>query len=353
MMEIMQASRRGENHGHPIVPASRKAATQADVAREVGVSRTLVSFAFRDAPGVSEETKRAIMEAAARLDYRPNTVAARLATKHPDSVGLYLLDLRNEVYTDVFDGLRETLHDHTNQLVLSVSKSASDTDPDAINTLMNARVGVIVAATFTESDEAVQRLSARVPVVSAVRFVPGVDSVYPDDEHGGRIATEHLISLGHRRILHLAGPPNDGLTGRRAGFEAQMRDSGLRPETITMSDYSRFAAREAIMPILQRQSPPTAIITHNDEAALGVREAAFQCGHRIPEDISLIGFDDTRASSIAGVDLTTINLHAHEMGRQAGELALRRLQAPDRPAEAIKLTPSLVIRRTTAPLAST
>jgi DNA-binding LacI/PurR family transcriptional regulator len=107
-------------------------ATQSDVAREVGVSRTLVSFAFRGAPGVSDETKQAIFAAAKRLGYRPNAVAADLARKHRSAVGLYLLDIRNEIYADILSGVRTALSQEPNRLILSVSRSVDGEDRGAV-----------------------------------------------------------------------------------------------------------------------------------------------------------------------------------------------------------------------------
>lgn len=330
-------------------PRPKRPATQEDVARAVGVSRTLVSFAFRGEPGVSPATRDLIFAAANDLGYRTNTVAARLASKRNTTLGLYMLDLRNEVYADIFDGLREVLHETENHLVLSVATSASDTDRGAVDMLLNARVGVIVAATFTESDDEIRRLAQSVPVVNTVRRVEGVDSVYSDDVAGGRMATEFLLTLGHRRVAHVAGPRNEGLEGRRTAYSAVMEEAGLRPQVVTSPDYSQESATRAIAPLLDSGDTPTAIFANNDLAALGVRTALHERGLRIPEDVSLIGYDNTRASRLPGVDLTTIDLHAVQIGRDAGRVALERLADPGSPPVDLSSEPTMVSRGTTAP----
>ncbi|UVJ40746.1 LacI family DNA-binding transcriptional regulator [Arthrobacter sp. CJ23] len=325
-------------------------ATQSDVAREVGVSRTLVSFAFRGAPGVSSETKQAIFDAAKRLGYRPNAVAADLARKHRSAVGLYLMDIRNEVYADILSGVRMALPQDRNRLILSVSRSVDGVDHGALESLIEARVGIIIAATLLDTDEQVRELAQIVPIVSVTRPVEGVDSVYSDDEAGARAATEHLLSLGHTRIAHLAGPVYDGHVVRRQSYERTMRDAGLAPQTLSAHDFTQDAGQRAAAELLDAADPPTAIFTHNDQFALGAREAAYARGLTIPGHLSLLGYDDSRTARLHGIDLTSVDLHAVELGRLAGMVALERLNNPDAPVASKRLTPRLVVRNSTAPL---
>jgi DNA-binding LacI/PurR family transcriptional regulator len=324
-------------------------ATQSDVARAVGVSRTLVSFAFRGAPGVSRETKEAIFEAAKRLGYRPNAVAADLARKHRSAVGLYLLDIRNEIYADVLSGVRTALPQDSNRLILSVSRSVDGVDSGALESLIEARVGIIIAATLLDSDEHVQQMARIVPLVSVTRPVPGVDSVYSDDSAGARAATKHLLSLGHTRIAHLSGPVYDGHVVRRQSYEQTMHDAGLSPQTVAAEDFTQDAGQRAAAQMLNQSDRPTAIFTHNDQLALGAREAAYARGLSVPEDLSLVGYDNSRTARLHGIDLTSVDLHAVELGRIAGAVALDRLNNPDAPIADERLTPQLVVRNSTAP----
>ena len=327
----------------------QRPATQSDVAREVGVSRTLVSFAFRGAPGVSGETKQAIFDAAKRLGYRPNAVAADLARKHRSAVGLYLMDIRNEVYADILSGVRMALPHDRNRLILSVSRSVDGVDQGAVDSLVEARVGIIIAATLLDPDAEVRELAHVVPLVSVTRQVDGVDSVYSDDDAGARAATEHLLALGHTRIAHFAGPEYEGHTVRRKSYERAMKEAGLKPHVVTAEDYTQEAGERAAARLLDAPDRPTAIFTHNDQFALGVREAAYARGLTVPGDLSLVGYDDSRIARLHGIDLTSVDLHAVELGRVAGVVALERLDNPDAPIADKRLTPQLVVRNSTAP----
>ncbi|WP_332601499.1 LacI family DNA-binding transcriptional regulator [Arthrobacter sp. S2(2024)] len=324
-------------------------ATQSDVAREVGVSRTLVSFAFRGAPGVSDETKQAIFEAAKRLGYRPNAAAADLARKHRSAVGLYLMDIHNEVYADILSGVRMSLPQAHNRLILSVSQSIDGVDAGAVDSLIEARVGIIIAATLLEPDERVRELARIVPIVSVARPVPGVDSVYSDDAAGARAATEHLLSLGHTRIAHLAGPDYDGHTVRRRSYEKAMRGAGLAPRTVPAHDFTQDGGMRAASEILDSADRPTAIFAHNDQFALAAREAAYARGLAIPGDLSLVGYDNSRTSRLHGIELTSVDLHAMELGSVAGAVAMDRLNHAQAPIADERLIPELVVRNSTAP----
>ncbi|MFE4198264.1 LacI family DNA-binding transcriptional regulator [Paenarthrobacter sp. NPDC056912] len=324
-------------------------ATQSDVAREVGVSRTLVSFAFRGAPGVSGQTRQAIFDAAKRLGYRPNAAAADLARKHRSAVGLHLMDIRNEVYADILSGVRMALPQDSNRLILSVSRSVDGVDQGALESLIEARVGIIIAATLLDSDEHVRELARIVPLVSVTRPVDGVDSVYSDDAAGARAATQHLLGLGHTRIAHLAGPLYDGHIVRRQSYEQTMRDAGLKPLTLAADDFTQDAAQRAATQLLLEADRPTAIFTHNDQFALGAREATYALGLSIPRDVSLVGYDNSRTARLHGIELTSVDLHAVELGQWAGAVALDRLNDPEVPIADKKLAPELVVRTSTAP----
>ena len=333
----------------PAAPGRPRPVTQEDVARAVGVSRTLVSFAFRGTAGVSEETRKAILDAAKRLGYRPNAVAADLARKQASAVGLYLLDLRNEVYADIFLGVRESLGQAANRLILSVSRTTSGIGDGSIGSLIEARVGVIIAATLIDTDEQVQELARTVALINVARHVQGVDSVYSDDRAGARMATEHLLNLGHTRIMHVSGPRHKGHEGRWRAYEATMRDAGLTPHVVFADDFTQEAAERSAATLLAHPDRPTAVFAHNDQLALGIREAAYKRGLTVPGDLSLVGYDDSRIAGIHGIDLTSVDLHALELGREAGAAALDRLANPDAPVVDRSSQPRLVVRGSTAP----
>jgi DNA-binding LacI/PurR family transcriptional regulator len=326
--------------------------TQDDVARKVGVSRALVSLAFRGAPGVSDETRRTILDSARLLGYRHNSIAADLAAKTRSTVGLYLLDFRNEVFADVFRGVRDALERKENRVILAVSDADEPTDQRAVDTLIEARVGVIIAATLMLPDAEVRALAQTVPLISVARKVSGVDSVYADDEAGGTAATCYLLHLGHRRIAHITGVEVEGHHWRRRAYEAAMTNAGLTPQTIVAHGYSQDAAERVARVVLASADRPTAVFAHNDEMAFGVREAAHSLGLRIPQDVSLVGYDNSRVARLHGIDLTSVDQHARRLGQEAGAAALARMRHDDVPLLDATHKPDLVVRGSTARRAS-
>lgn len=332
----------------PTPPGRPRPVTQEDVARAVGVSRTLVSFAFRGAPGVGAEMRQTILETAKQLGYRHNAVAADLASKHASAIGLFLLDLRNEVYADIFQGVREAVGEARHRLILSVSHSTGDVDRGSVESLMEAQVGIIIAATLLDTDAQVRELAASVPIVNVTRRVAGIDSVYSDDWAGALAATEHLISLGHERIAHVTATPYEGQEERRQSYAAAMDSAGLTPEIVTADEYTQQAAERAAAVLLNREDRPTAVFAHNDEMALGVRETAYAAGLSVPQDLSIVGYDNSRISQLHGIGLTSVDLRARELGRAAGTAALKRLASPDAPTVDERSDPRLIVRNSTA-----
>ncbi|MGM7774553.1 LacI family DNA-binding transcriptional regulator [Arthrobacter sp. KNU-44] len=320
----------------------------SDVARAAGVSPALVSLAFRDAYGVSKSSRDHILATAAKMGYQPNRVASRLASKTDDTLGVFLLDLHNEVFADMFDGMREAAQLTGRELVLAVGSVSGGLDRPALDSLVRARVDVTIAAGLLLSDSELAAYSGRLPLVSVARIVPGFDAVASDNVLGASLAVEHLLSLGHRHIVHLASPPTDGYLGRREGYARAMKNAGLTPHVITCG-YSRSAAFELVGPLLDSADRPTAIFTHNDQTALGVLDSVHSRGLRVPKDITVVGYDNTSATNLPGIDLTTIDLHPVDLGRRAAEIAVLRSKDPASEPMVEVFTPSLVVRASSAP----
>ncbi|ROQ38680.1 LacI family transcriptional regulator [Frondihabitans sp. PhB188] len=328
---------------------SRPRVTMDDVAAAAGVSRSLVSIAYRGVAGVSDETREHILAAGRALRYRPNTVASRLASRTGRSLGLFLLDLRNPVFADIFDGVSAVTEEAGAHLVLGVGDTAGTRDRLALETLLGARADVVLAAGAVLSDRELIALVGADRLVSVARRVPGVDSVYADDLAGARLVVDHLYFLGHRRIAHLAVPPTDGRTDRRAGYEVRMRELGLTPQVVTAVP-TLEAALAVATPLLGGPGRPTAVFANNDLAALGVVEAAGRLGLRVPDDLSVVGYDDSPLSGLRAVGLTSVDQHALDLGRRSAEAALWRLENPAGEVVDVSLSPRLVVRSSaTAP----
>lgn len=325
--------------------------TMEDVAREAGVSRALVSLAYRDAYGVSVETREHILSVGKKLGYRPNRVAAQLAGKEQLTIGVFLQDLHNDLFADIHDGIREVTDTGGKHTVLAVGKIDGSKDVEALETLLENRVDIVIAAGLTLSDRALKKYLSRVKVVSVMRQVSGAISIVSDNYRGATEATEYLISLGHRGIAFMANPPSDGYLDRAAGYVATMEAGGLTPRVVPGS-YSRQETEVIARALLSDSKRPTAIFAHNDQAALGVLDAAFALGLEPGRDISVVGYDNTSLSKSPSSALTTVDVHAFELGRLAAEEALKQLTETEAELPTITLDPTLVIRTSTGAPAS-
>ncbi|GHD10435.1 LacI family DNA-binding transcriptional regulator [Zhihengliuella salsuginis] len=324
-------------------------ATQSDLARELGVSRTLVSLALRGRAGVSPAMRRRILETADRRGYRRNTMAAELAGRRRTSVGLHLLDARNEIYSTILHSVQEELAGRERRLVLAVDSAPEHPDPRAVDTLLEANVGVVISTAVIGSEADIAALTARVPLIAMFRRVPGVDSISSDDDVGARRAVEHLADLGHRRIAHLTGPLFSGHSDRRESYQRSMSAMGAPADVVEADGYSRDAGLSAARGLLERPPGhrPSAVFAHNDELALAIREAAADLGLSIPGDLSLVGYDNSRTAGLTGIDLTTVDVAAADLGRAAAAAALRRLEDPAAAVVDRRFAPHLVVRGST------
>lgn len=320
--------------------------TMEDVAREAGVSRALVSIAFRDAPGVSQETKKRILNAARQIGYHHNIVASRLASHQTNTIGMFIPDVRNTIIPDLYDGVREAADRAAHHLVISISDADGKRDRSALEELLGVQVDVAVVPGCSLPDEELLELSQIRPMVAATREVPGLDSVLSDPRAGAELAVRHLHGLGHRRIWHIAPPVGSVFHHRSDSYEACMRELGLEP-VVVHSGYRQSDAARAAATMLDDPRPPTAIFANNDVAALGVLDALGERGLRAPKDVSLIGFDNTPTAALPGISLTSVDQHARRLGRLAAEAALRRISTPDAAPLVRVLDPLLVVRGST------
>ncbi|MEY4398379.1 MAG: hypothetical protein RLZ53_955 [Actinomycetota bacterium] len=314
-----------------------------DVAKAAGVSRALVSIAYRGVPGVSEATAQHIFQIGKKLGYVPNLNAARLASKKLNTIGVFLQDLHNEVFADVFDGIRSVIGQSDNQIVLAVGSAEAGHDAKALETLIASQVDVIIAAGLTMSDAQLLKFATRTKLVSVTRKVAKVSSVTSDDYMGAKLAVGHLISRGHSKIAFLANPQTDGYTDRLRGYRDAVIEAGLSP-LIQETTYSRVQAELDAASLIAKK--PTAIFAHNDMAALGVVDALVSEGLKPGVDVDVVGFDNTSLSQTPVLALTTVDPQSHTLGQEAAKIALGILKNGGKKLESVQLTPTLVIRST-------
>ncbi|MFD7408184.1 LacI family DNA-binding transcriptional regulator [Streptomyces sp. NPDC059866] len=325
--------------------------TIRDVAEHAGVSKSLVSLVLRGSGQVRPEKREAVLRAVRELGYRPNAAARSLSEQRTRTVGVLLNDLRNPWFVDLLDGLNSLLHDNGLHMLLADARLNRRTGHDLTGPFLDLRVdGLIVVGTLPDP-AALGTVADRIPLVVAGAREPvpsGVDVVAGDDERGTRLVTEHLVGLGHRRIAHIAGY---GAVGelRRRSFESTMREHGLADGAVVEAcDMTEEGGHRAAVRLLGRPDRPTAVLAVNDIAAVGALSAAEALGLRVPDDLSVTGYDNTSISRLRHLWLTTVDNAGHEVGRRAARCLLDRFEGREGQGRVHLATPTLEIRGTTA-----
>ncbi|WP_433447194.1 LacI family DNA-binding transcriptional regulator [Streptomyces sp. CA-142005] len=326
--------------------------TIRDVAERAGVSKSLVSLVLRGSEGVRPEKREAVLAAVEALGYRPNAAARSLSERRTRTVGVLLNDMRNPWFVELLDGLNARLYDSGLHVLLADGHLNRRLGEDLTRTFTELRVDGLIAVGTLQDPQALRTAARLVPtVVAGTRepVLPGVDIVANDDEHGARLATEHLIGLGHRHIAHIAG---QGAVGdlRRRSFEATMREHGLADTAVVeQGDLTEEGGYRAAVRLLSRAPRPTAVFAVNDMTCVGALSAAEETGLQVPRDLSVVGYDNTYLSRLRHLWLTTVDNASHDVGRRAAQRLLDRIDEPHRPREVDLATPFLEVRGTTAP----
>jgi LacI family transcriptional regulator len=335
-------------------PQSGRRATIQDVARAAGVSVSAVSKVLRDAYGVSPQMRTRVKAAIDDLGYRPHT-GARAMRGRTYTVGVMLNALTAPFQVEVAQSISEDLVGTGFQDIVVAGGGVVQRQKRAIEALIDRQVdGLVLVAPFI-SAEWLEELGTSIPLVVVARHGAAVnfDTVIDDDRHGARLLVDHLVGLGHRRILHVSHSP-EGLqrpsvlsqTARCDGFMEAMKRHGLEPDVIETS-YTEEGGYAAAEEALGRPSPPTAIFAGADIAALGVLHAAEERGLRVPDDLSVAGYDDIHLSSIGRISLTTVNQSAQLTGATSIRLLLERIGGRTQSVHHV-IAPRLEIRNTTS-----
>ncbi|GAA5038014.1 LacI family DNA-binding transcriptional regulator [Streptomyces siamensis] len=327
-----------------------RAPTIRDVAERAGVSKSLVSLVLRGSDQVREEKRQVVLAAVEELGYRTNAAARSLSERRTRTVGVLLNDMRNPWFVELLDGLNSRLHDSGLHTLLADGHLSRRLGEDLTRTFMDLRVDGLIAVGTLPPSEALRAAAARVPtVVAGAREpeLPGVDIVANDDERGARLATEHLLALGHHRVAHIAG---EGTVGelRRRSFETVMREHGLgREAVVEQGDLTEEGGYRAMVRLLAARERPTAVFAFNDMACVGALSAAEELGLQVPRDLSLVGYDNTYLARLRHLWLTTVDNAGHDVGRRAAQRLLDRIADPARPASLVLADPVLEVRGTT------
>ncbi|MEV6417525.1 LacI family DNA-binding transcriptional regulator [Kribbella sp. NPDC051718] len=322
-------------------------ATMEDVARLAGVSRALVSIVYRDAPGASDATRARVLAAGSELGYRPDHRARLLGRTRTRLLGV-TFDVRAPFHGDLVEALYSAAEAAGYDLTLS-AVAPSRAEPRAVQSLLDYRCEALILLGPQLSPSALSALAESQPVVAIGRNVraAGVDVVRTDDSAGSRLAVEHLLSLGHTRILHIDGGKTPGATERRTGYRKAMRQAGLEPH-VQPGGRTEADGADAAKTFLNDPPPVTAVTLFNDRAAMGFLDTIRLSHLEIPTDLSVVGYDNTAIAALSHLNLTTIAQDTAALATQTITTVHARLTGTP-PTTPVVITPTLVPRCTTAP----
>lgn len=322
-----------------------------DVARQAGVSKSLVSLVLQGSPQVGAARREAVQQAIRDLGYRPSRAAAALAGQRSNTIGVVIDDFANPWFVDLLAGLRTALEDSRFHVSVADSVLNSHLQESPVQGFLAARVdGLVLAGEPSESDIG----GIRVPTVligNRRLQVADADVVGADEMAGARLAVEHLLELGHRRIAFIDGPSGPAAM-RAQGYREAMRSAGCDPIERMALETTDRGGHAAARQLLAADRAVTAIFAANDVMALGAWQAVREVGRVVPEDVSVLGYDDSPMAGIGLLQLTSVDGRSAQVGELAARLLLRRIADPAPPPARREVVPRLVVRRSTGPVPS-
>jgi len=335
------------------------ATSMKDIARDLGVSVVTVSKVVRNHSDIGEETRKRVLERIKELNYTPNAAAQALVTGRSKVIALIVPDLVHPFFAEVAKGLSAVLRSHAYSLVISSSEEDPALEQKEIEHLLGRRVDALIIASVQTTAQSFRRIEERrTPYVLIDRKFDGwpANFIGVDDALVGRLATEHLIDVGCRRIAHIAGTDVSSAIGRLEGYKQTLEKHGVSvPDEWIVSrgahadDLGDVTGYEAMQRLLALRPRPDGVFCYNDPTAMGAMLAILEAGLSIPNDLAVVGCGDVHYSRFLRVPLTTISQQTEAMGRKAGQLALSLVKAKAAgPVRTILLKPRLEVRQSTS-----
>lgn len=323
-----------------------------DVARAAGVSPALVSIVFRETAGASPRTREKVFATARSLGYVRDERARGLRSLQRDSIGItFRLDqpFQAAVVAGVYDAVNLAAH----PIVTSPTSETRD-EEEALSDLIANRCGAVIVLSSRLPADRLARIADDLPVVSIARTVdaPRVDWVASDERGGIRLAVDHLVELGHRDIVYLSDTGSAGGPERLEGFHDAVLAAGIRDSARAVgAGRTEDAGSAATLRLLDAGRLPTAIVGFNDRCALGVIDTLIRRGVRVPDEVSVVGFDDSEVAARSMIRMTSVRQDPIALARAAAERVMLRVGpgGGDLPAAGIVKPTSLTVRSTTAP----
>ena len=332
-----------------------KRVTRKEVAEHAGVSVAVVSYVVNDGPRpVSPETRLKVQQAIEELGYYPNELARSLSLKQTSTLGLILPNVTNPVFAEIANSLEQACVEMGYMVMLCASERNPEKENKLVQTLRAKQVdAVVINPTQDAQTLLAPLLQAQIPVVILEHDPPNMYSILIDDLAGGRLAAQHLVSLGHRHIGMIKRHSPTAMSYlREVGYEQILSEANIPydPALVVSCDSGLSAGYAAMKQLLALSEPPTAIFTHNDILATAAIRAIQDSGLNVPDDISVVGYDDIVSSAYLNPRLTTIKVPVAEMGCRAGQIAVELAKNKNiQLARTITLPVELIVRASTGP----
>lgn len=331
--------------------------TIKDIAKRSGVSATTVSRIINNkAEGIRQETRERVLKVIEEMNYRPNSIARSMVTKRTNTIGLIIPSITNPFFPEVVRGVEDVANASQYNVFLGNTDSSFRKEVDYLELMKEKNVdGIIFTGPHESQDEefydSMQEYKIPIVLMDRGQQVEHFSGVYTDNVKGGYLATKHLLDLSHRRIGLITGPSNTFSSHERLqGCVKALHEYGLPvDESLILSgNYLLEEGYEAAKVLLQKQV--TAIFAFNDLMAYGVYRAAFEMGLSVPEDLSVVGYDNLPYNQLLVPPLTTIDQSAYQMGETAAKLLLNELNNKKAEKKQVIKEPTLIIKGSTQSL---
>ncbi len=326
-------------------------ATMKDIARLAGVSTSTVSHVINKSRFVSDEIAERVNNAAQQLNYAPSALARSLKMNRTKTIGMLVTTSTNPFFGEVVKGVERSCYHQGYNLILCNTEGDNQRMKASINTLLQKRVDGLLLMCSTLEGERLDVFD-RYPDIPIVVMDWGPilfasDKIQDNSLQGGYMAAKHLIESGHKEIGCITGPLiRHQAQMRYEGYKRALAEAGIaiNPDWIVESDFECEGGYQAFEKLYERGKLPSALFVSNDMMAMGVIQAASQRGLRVPDDLSLIGYDDVHIAKFMTPALTIIHQPKYRLGKAAVDTLLYRLENPDTTAQVVQLEPTLVVR---------
>jgi DNA-binding LacI/PurR family transcriptional regulator len=306
----------------------------------------------RGEEGVSEDSRAAVLKAIKELNYRPNVMARSLVERRTRILGVMISNLRNPFFSDVVSGIQARARELGYRVLFNTGDRVPGMEEAAIENLLEFRVDGLILASPRVEESVIVEAGELVPVVVLNRHTTDEvsDSVANDNIAGAGLAVEHCVSFGHSRIGFISGGAGAGARNRREGYLLAMHEFGLEDFiVIAEGRHTEDGGYQGALELLKMNPMPTAIFASNDLCAIGAMNALEEAGLQIPEDVSLIGYDNNLLAALRHISLTTIEQPGGDMGRSAVDRLAERINDERTDPTHDVVAPTLIVRSTTGP----